>query len=129
MLYMIVERFKNGDPVPVYRRFRDEGRRLPEGLRYVASWVTVDMTIVLPAHGVRGPRRSSSEWIAQGSDLVDFEVDSGHHLRGGGPAHRAAALRPRGRRRSTGADLTFRPEPWSLAASGSVLARGPVAAS
>lgn len=39
MLYMIVERFKNGDPIPVYRRFRDHGRMAPEGLTYVASWV------------------------------------------------------------------------------------------
>ena len=26
MLYMIIEHFRGGDPVPVYRRFRDEGR-------------------------------------------------------------------------------------------------------
>jgi len=36
---MIVEHFKNQDPVPVYRRFRDRGRLAPEGLRYVSSWV------------------------------------------------------------------------------------------
>ena len=28
---MIVERFQNGDPVPVYRRFRDRGRMAPDG--------------------------------------------------------------------------------------------------
>ena len=39
MVYMIVEHFKNQDPVPVYRRFRDRGRLAPEGLRYVSSWV------------------------------------------------------------------------------------------
>lgn len=42
MLYMIHEHFK-GDPVPVYRRFRDEGRLAPEGLRYVNSRVTSDL--------------------------------------------------------------------------------------
>ena len=42
MLYMIVERFSDGDAVPVYRRFRDHGRFAPEGLRYVDSWVTDD---------------------------------------------------------------------------------------
>ena len=36
---MIVERFKNADPLPVYRHLRDAGRGLPEGLRYVDSWV------------------------------------------------------------------------------------------
>ena len=40
MLYMIVETFRGGDPLPVYRRFREQGRMAPEGLRYVASWVT-----------------------------------------------------------------------------------------
>jgi len=33
MLYMIIESFKNGDPVPVYRRFRDHGRLAPEALK------------------------------------------------------------------------------------------------
>ena len=44
MLYPIVERYKGGDPVPVYRRFRERGRQAPEGLAYVASWVTPDLT-------------------------------------------------------------------------------------
>ena len=39
MLYMIVERFKGGDAIPVYRRFRDRGRLAPQGLGYVSSWV------------------------------------------------------------------------------------------
>lgn len=42
MLYMVIEHFRDGDAVPVYRRFRDHGRLAPEGLRYVASWVTAD---------------------------------------------------------------------------------------
>ena len=40
MLYLIIETFRDGDPRPVYRRFRAEGRLAPEGLRYMASWVT-----------------------------------------------------------------------------------------
>jgi hypothetical protein len=32
LLYMVIERFKGGDAVPVYRRFRDHGRLAPEGL-------------------------------------------------------------------------------------------------
>ncbi|MBK8157717.1 MAG: DUF3303 family protein [Rhodospirillaceae bacterium] len=39
MLFMVIERFENNDMVPVYRRVRDAGRSLPEGLRYVDSWV------------------------------------------------------------------------------------------
>ncbi len=39
MLFMIIERFPNQDAVPVYRRVRDGGRKLPDGLTYVDSWV------------------------------------------------------------------------------------------
>jgi hypothetical protein len=40
MHYLIIERFRDGDPAPVYRRFRDNGRLAPDGLNYVGSWVT-----------------------------------------------------------------------------------------
>ena len=39
MLFMVVERFKDRDPRPVYRHLRDAGRGMPEGLRYIDSWV------------------------------------------------------------------------------------------
>ena len=38
-LYMVVERFREDDALPVYRRFRDQGRLAPDGLAYVGSWV------------------------------------------------------------------------------------------
>jgi hypothetical protein len=39
MLFMVVERFRDNDMVPAYRRLREGGRSLPEGLEYVDSWV------------------------------------------------------------------------------------------
>ena len=39
MLFMVIERFADQDAVPAYRRVRDAGRSLPEGLTYVDSWV------------------------------------------------------------------------------------------
>lgn len=36
---MVIERFRDNDMVPIYRRVRDDGRMLPEGLRYLDSWV------------------------------------------------------------------------------------------
>jgi len=39
MLFMVIERFKDDDMIPVYRRLRDSGRVLPEGLKYVDSWI------------------------------------------------------------------------------------------
>ena len=44
MLFMVIEHFKDGDAKPVYRRFRDRGRLMPDGLAYVDSWVDRDFT-------------------------------------------------------------------------------------
>jgi Protein of unknown function (DUF3303) len=39
MLFMIIERFKDNDMVPIYKRIQDKGRMFPEGLNYIDSWV------------------------------------------------------------------------------------------
>ncbi|MFN8444728.1 MAG: DUF3303 family protein [Caldilineaceae bacterium] len=39
MLFMVIERFKDNDMLPIYKRLRDESRMLPEGLKYLDSWV------------------------------------------------------------------------------------------
>ena len=39
MLFMVIERFRDNDMVPVYRAVRERGRQLPDGLEYVDSWV------------------------------------------------------------------------------------------
>jgi len=41
MLYMVIEHFRLG-PKPVYQRAAERGRMLPEGLRYVDSWIVDD---------------------------------------------------------------------------------------
>ena len=74
MLYMIIERFRDGDAVPVYRRFRERGRLAPEGLRYVSSWVTYDLRRCYQVMEC-DDRALLDEWIANWSDLVDFEVE------------------------------------------------------
>jgi Domain of unknown function (DUF3303) len=73
VLYMIVENFKHRDPVPVYRRFRDQGRLAPDGLRYVSSWVDEKLERCFQLMET-GDRKLVDEWIANWSDLVDFEV-------------------------------------------------------
>ncbi len=70
---MIVESFKNCDAVPVYRRFRDHGRLAPDGVKYVTSWVTTDMSKCYQVMECADPRLFE-QWIARWSDLVDFEV-------------------------------------------------------
>ena len=72
-LYMVIEQFKHGDPVPVYRRFRDRGRLAPEGLRYVNSWVDASLERCYQLMETED-RALLDQWIAQWKDLVDFEV-------------------------------------------------------
>ena len=73
MLFMIVEHFKNADPLPVYRRFRDRGRMAPEGLHYVSSWVDEKFERCFQVMETTD-RRLLDQWIANWSDIVEFEV-------------------------------------------------------
>lgn len=73
MLYMVIERFKQGDPQPVGERFKNRGRMLPEGVTYISSW--------MESNGARcfqimeaADQKLLEEWIAHWNDLVDFEV-------------------------------------------------------
>jgi len=72
-LYMVIERFKNGDAAPVYRRFHERGRLAPAGLDYIASWVTDDLTTCYQVMQT-ADRALLEEWMANWRDLVDFEV-------------------------------------------------------
>jgi hypothetical protein len=73
MHFMIIERFRDGDPVPVYRRFRDRGRLAPDGVRYVGSWVTPDLSTCYQVMDCDN-RALLDVWLANWEDLVDFEV-------------------------------------------------------
>ncbi len=73
MLYMIIEHFKNHDPVPVYRRFRDRGRLAPDGLQYISSWVDEKLERCFQLMET-ADRNLLDEWIASWSDIVEFEV-------------------------------------------------------
>ena len=39
MLFMIIETYRDTDMIPVYERVRDRWRMLPEGVKYLDSWV------------------------------------------------------------------------------------------
>jgi Protein of unknown function (DUF3303) len=72
MLYMVIERFKNRDAIPVYRRFREKGRMTPAGLVYIDSWVETnfDRCFQLMECDDAG---LLEQWANYWRDLVAFE--------------------------------------------------------
>lgn len=71
--YMVVEHFRNGDALPVYQRFRAQGRMAPDGLVYLESWVDERMERcyqLMETHD----RALLDAWMACWDDLVAFEV-------------------------------------------------------
>jgi hypothetical protein len=71
MLYMVVEHFK--DAPAIYRRLREKGRLMPEGLEYVSSWIDVDLKICWQL--MRAEDESLFQhWIDNWKDLMDFEI-------------------------------------------------------
>ena len=72
MLFMVIERFKDRDAKAVYRRFRAEGRRTPEGLTYVDSWVEANFERCFQLIECDDPRLLQ-QWVAAWQDLVAFE--------------------------------------------------------
>ena len=70
---MVIERFKNRDAKAVYRRFRERGRNLPDGLKYMNSWIEANLDRcfqVMECDDVRLLQR----WVASWSDLIEFEI-------------------------------------------------------
>jgi Protein of unknown function (DUF3303) len=39
MLFMVIETFRDNDMLPIYQALQNGGRKLPQGLRYIDSWV------------------------------------------------------------------------------------------
>ena len=75
MLYMIIEDFHDGDPVPVYRRLRDSGRQQPEGLTYHGSWVTQDLKRCYQVMECDNPVLLD-QWISRWTDVMSCQVVS-----------------------------------------------------
>lgn len=73
MLFMVIESFRNQDAKPVYRRLRDKGRQMPDGLTFVDSWVAADLGRcfqLMECADVTLLQR----WVAAWADLTAFEI-------------------------------------------------------
>ena len=73
MLFMIIERFRDGRAADVYRRFRERGRMAPEGVRYVASWVDLSFERCFQMMEAEN-EAVLREWTSNWDDLVEFEI-------------------------------------------------------
>ena len=73
MLFMVIERFKNRDAKAVYSRFQEKGRMMPEGLRYVNSWVEVNFDRCFQLMECDDPLLFQ-QWVIQWQDLGEFEI-------------------------------------------------------
>jgi Protein of unknown function (DUF3303) len=72
-LYMVVERFRNKDAAPIYRRFRERGRMMPEGLSYVSSWIDEKLERCYQVMETSDPALLD-QWMANWNDITEFEV-------------------------------------------------------
>jgi hypothetical protein len=73
MLFMVIERFRDRDGAAVYRRFREKGRMLPDGLNYLDSWVEANFDRCFQLMEC-DDARLLQQWVARWHDLVDFEI-------------------------------------------------------
>ena len=73
MLFMVIEHFKDRDAVAVYRRFREQGRMMPEGLKYVESWVEPNFDRCFQVMECED-QRLFQQWMERWQDIVEFEI-------------------------------------------------------
>ncbi len=73
MLYIVIERYKTPGAVEIYRRARDQGRMLPDGLEYVSSWVDLDFATCFQLMKTDNATLFE-QWTTRWNDLVEFEI-------------------------------------------------------
>ncbi len=73
MQFMVIEKFKDRDALAVYRRFKEQGRMVPEGLNYVGSWIEVNFDRCFQLMEC-DDLQLIQKWILQWNDLIDFEI-------------------------------------------------------
>jgi hypothetical protein len=73
MLFMVIERFKDRDAKPIYRRFLEKGRMMPEGLIYRESWIEANFERCFQLMEC-DDAALLQEWILEWQHLADFEI-------------------------------------------------------
>jgi len=73
MLFMVIERFKQGAAGAAGERFQRQGRMLPDGVVYHASWMEPSGNRCFQVMEAASPELIDG-WTARWADLVDFEI-------------------------------------------------------
>jgi Protein of unknown function (DUF3303) len=73
MLYMVIEQYKTPGAVEIYRRAKQQGRMMPDGLEYVSSWVDLTFSRCYQLMKTEDVNLFD-RWINNWKDLVDFEI-------------------------------------------------------
>jgi uncharacterized protein DUF3303 len=73
MLYMVIERFREGAAPEIYRRFREKGRMMPDGLEYISSWIDLDFKGCWQLMQTED-FALFDQWTDNWRDLIDFEI-------------------------------------------------------
>ncbi len=73
MLFMVIEHFRDRNAAAVYRRYRERGRMMPEGLMYIDSWIEPNYDRCFQLMQCEDPNLFQ-KWIDNWNDLVEFEI-------------------------------------------------------
>jgi hypothetical protein len=73
MVYIVIERFKEGAAPEIYRRFREKGRMMPEGLEYISSWIDLDFKTCYQLMRTED-FTLFDKWIENWRDLIAFDI-------------------------------------------------------
>jgi hypothetical protein len=73
MLFMVIERFKKSDLKLIGQRFARDGRMLPPGVTYHASWMDAAVGRCFQIMEAGRPEMLA-DWVRCWEDLVEFEI-------------------------------------------------------
>ena len=73
MLYVVIEHFKEGAVPQIYRRFCEKGRMMPNGLKYVSSWIDTDLKVCYQLMET-DDAGLFARWTENWDDLMEFEI-------------------------------------------------------
>ena len=70
---MVIERFKDGAAPEIYRRFRERGRMMPDGLEYISSWISHDLKTCWQLMQTDSSEKFA-QWTQNWDDLMEFDI-------------------------------------------------------